>query len=237
LGGQFVSQYLVVTGKILLAGLLGGLIGFERETHGQAAGFRTNILVALGACLMMLLSLHMEQMYREFSDKSVIRLDPARIASYAIASMGFLGAGAIIKGKGSIRGLTTAACLWLVTGVGLAVGAGYVFPAALTTLVSLAALYKMRKLLHGHLAHDLHTVLTITCSCQPTRMKDIRQILSEFPQVQIMAVNYYQDLEQDILTYKMRLLSPNNIPRSQIMGALLQLPNLKRIAWEGGEVP
>ena len=112
-------------GKILIAAILGGAVGFERESHGQAAGFRTNLLVSIGACLMMMLSLEMEQLYRHLDSRAVVRLDPGRIASYAIASMGFLGGGAIIKGKGSVRGLTTAASLWLVTGLGLAVGAGF----------------------------------------------------------------------------------------------------------------
>ena len=112
------------TGKLLLAAIVGGSIGFEREAHGQAAGFRTYIIVCVGSCLMMLLSLHIEELYRQLSDQSTVRLDPGRIASYAIASMGFLGAGAIIKGKGSVRGLTTAAGLWVVTGIGLSIGAG-----------------------------------------------------------------------------------------------------------------
>src|SRR5512135_2344720 len=113
-------------GKILLAAILGGAVGFERESHGQAAGFRTNILVCVGACLMMMLSLELEHLFRNLTSETAVRLDPGRIASYAIASMGFLGGGAIIKGKGSVRGLTTAASLWLDTGLGLAVGAGYV---------------------------------------------------------------------------------------------------------------
>src|SRR5512142_2402682 len=133
--------------KLILAACVGGAIGFERETHGQAAGLRTNILVCVGACLMMMLSLEMEHIHRHLSvEQSVVRLDPGRIASYAIASMGFLGAGAIITGKGSVRGLTTAAGLWLVTGVGLAVGAGYFVPAGVSTLLSLVILYSLRRL-------------------------------------------------------------------------------------------
>src|SRR4030042_2995797 len=123
------QQVLLAFTKLALAALVGGAIGFERETHGEAAGLRTNILVCVGACLMMLLSLYMEELYRHLgSGPSVVRLDPSRIASYAIASMGFLGAGAIITGKGSVRGLTTAAGLWLATGLGLASGAGSLIP-------------------------------------------------------------------------------------------------------------
>src|SRR3972149_5039668 len=85
--------------KLILAALMGGAIGFERESHGQAAGIRTNLIVSLGACLMMMLSLHIEEIFRHLNASTTVRLDPGRIASYAIASMGFLGAGAIIKGK------------------------------------------------------------------------------------------------------------------------------------------
>src|SRR5512137_649884 len=127
---------------LVLAALVGAAIGFEREAHGQAAGLRTFILVSVGACLMMMLSLEMEELYRHLAvDQSVVRLDPARIASYAIASMGFLGAGAIITGKGSVRGLTTAAGLWIDTGLGLAIGAGFLIPALFATLVSLVTLF------------------------------------------------------------------------------------------------
>ena len=143
--------------KLVIAAAVGGAIGFEREAHGQAAGLRTFILVSVGACLMMMLSLEMEEFYRHLSvDQSVVRLDPARIASYAIASMGFLGAGAIITGKGSVRGLTTAAGLWLVTGLGLAIGAGYFFPALFAALMSLVILYGLRLIQEGLCPRCIH---------------------------------------------------------------------------------
>src|SRR4030066_1904225 len=145
-------------GKLLLAAFIGGAIGFERESHGQAAGFRTYLIVGVGACLMMLLSLHMEGIFRRLNVDSVVRLDPGRIASYAIASMGFLGAGAIIKGKGSVRGLTTAAGLWLGTGIGLSVGAGYILPALSSTLLSLFIIYGVRRV-KKFFPHDVYTIL------------------------------------------------------------------------------
>jgi len=86
--------------QLLMAAMFGGIIGYEREKHGQGAGFRTNIIICISACLMMQLSMHMEVLYRTLNQGSVIRIDPGRIASYAISSMGFLGAGAIIKGQG-----------------------------------------------------------------------------------------------------------------------------------------
>src|SRR5512142_2674133 len=147
--------------KLILAACVGGAIGFERETHGQAAGLRTNILVCVGACLMMMLSLEMEHIHRHLSvEQSVVRLDPGRIASYAIASMGFLGAGAIITGKGTVKGLTTAASMWLVTGIGLAIGASFFVPALVSVFLSLITLYGFRQI-KRHLPKDEHTVLTL----------------------------------------------------------------------------
>ncbi len=131
--------------KILLSAFLGTVIGLERESHGQAAGLRTFLLVSVSSCLMMLVSLHVADLYRGPGADSTIRVDPGRIASYVLAGMGFLGAGAIITGRGSVRGLTTAAGMWLTTGIGLAVGAGCYFSAMLVTVLSYLVLYILRQ--------------------------------------------------------------------------------------------
>jgi len=98
---------------LLLAVLLGGLIGLERELHGHPAGLRTHILVCVGATLMTLVSVHLVGR----------RGDPSRIAAQIVTGIGFLGAGAIIREGATIRGLTTAASVWTTAGIGLAVGA------------------------------------------------------------------------------------------------------------------
>ena len=223
-------------GKLALAAFLGGFIGWEREIHGQAAGFRTNILVALGACLMMMLSLHMEELFRHLDEASVVRLDPARIASYAIASMGFLGAGAIIKGKGTVRGLTTAAGLWMVTGVGLAVGAGFYMPAILTCVVSMFILYVARKALRGAIRHDSYSVLSVTCRCDVSRLKELQAIM-ESHKIKVMRVNYQQDLETQETTYRLQLKSKDDVSWSKVTGDVLKLDALKRLSWQDAQVP
>ena len=128
---------------------------------------------------MMQLSLNMESLFQHLlADNSVVRLDPGRIASYAIASMGFLGAGAIITGKGSVRGLTTAAGLWLVTGIGLAIGANFWAPAIFAALISLICLYGMRRL-KSWLRRNTYTILTIKCQGLKEHFDLVRKILSE----------------------------------------------------------
>ncbi|OGV49988.1 MAG: hypothetical protein A2X49_04730 [Lentisphaerae bacterium GWF2_52_8] len=125
--------------RLLLAALLGALIGLERDIHGRAAGLRTNLLVSLGSALFMIISAMVAAEAIAGSNSSRFA-DPGRIAAQIVTGIGFLGAGAIIKEGFTIRGLTTAACLWLVAGVGMACGAGYYVLAALVSGIALFSL-------------------------------------------------------------------------------------------------
>jgi putative Mg2+ transporter-C (MgtC) family protein len=222
--------------RLVLAAAVGAAIGFEREAHGQAAGLRTFILVAVGACLMMMLSLEMEEIHRHLTvDQSVVRLDPARIASYAIASMGFLGAGAIITGKGSVRGLTTAAGLWLATGLGLAIGAGYLIPALFASGISLIILYGLR-LIKRIFAHDLFTILTLKYHGVENPLDRIRQILKNH-RITIQFINYTLEPPSNLMTYRFRLQSKDNIVFKDLLASLSATEGLQEIEWQEGEVP
>ncbi|MGP4066980.1 MgtC/SapB family protein [Oceanobacillus sp. M65] len=132
------EDFLLIMARILFALMLSGLIGFEREIKNHSAGFRTHILVGVGACLMMLLSLYGFDVFMETHEN--VQFDPARIPSYVISGIGFLGAGTIIVYGGTIRGLTTAASIWTVAGIGLVVGAGMYAAALFTTIVILLSL-------------------------------------------------------------------------------------------------
>ncbi|MDD2901210.1 MAG: MgtC/SapB family protein [Syntrophales bacterium] len=223
-------------GKLALAAIIGAAIGFERETHGQAAGLRTNILVCVGSCLLMMLSLHMESLYRHLDQThSVVRLDPARIASYAIASMGFLGAGAIITGRGTVRGLTTAASLWIVTGMGLAVGAGYILPAVFSMAISLLILYGFRRI-KPVFSRDEHTILTLKYDKMDKPLDQIKAILNDYA-ISIQFVNYRVEFPSEAVTYRLRLQSKENKPWGQIVKRLSESQGLQAITWEEGEVP
>jgi len=135
--------------KLLLASILGALIGLERDIHGRDAGLRTHLLVSLGSAVFMILSENIAIAYASSSLNTLVRVDPSRIAAQIVTGIGFLGAGTIIKYGMSIRGLTTAACLWLSAGVGMSIGSGY-FAIGLTTtgisLVTLVFLNKLEKL-------------------------------------------------------------------------------------------
>jgi putative Mg2+ transporter-C (MgtC) family protein len=132
-------------GRLALAAALGGAIGFERELRDREAGFRTHMLVCIGSALFTIVSAYG---FREFltSGDQVVRADPTRIAAQIVTGIGFLGAGAIIRQGVSIRGLTTAATLWVAAAIGMAAGAGYYAGAVLGTIVTLIALWPLRRL-------------------------------------------------------------------------------------------
>jgi len=121
--------------RLLLSVLLSGLVGLEREIQGRAAGLRTHILVCVGSALVMLTAVHLVEAYR-----GVTPIDPGRMAAQVVSGIGFLGAGTIIQAGDSIRGLTTAASLWAVAGLGLAVGSGFYVGAASATMIVLGVL-------------------------------------------------------------------------------------------------
>ncbi len=129
--------------RLSLAAALGGAIGMERELRERQAGLRTHLVVCLGSALFTLVSAYG---FREFlvSGGSLVRTDPTRIAAQIVSGIGFLGAGAIIRQGLSVRGLTTAATLWLVAAIGMATGAGYYSAALFTTVGALLTLGPLR---------------------------------------------------------------------------------------------
>lgn len=131
--------------KLCLSMVLGACIGFERKRKGQPAGLRTFSLIALGSTLAMLVSIYVCQEYVGLKNG-----DPGRIAAQVITGVGFLGAGAIIQMKGSVRGLTTAAGVWMASIIGLAVGVGMYVVSIFATLLILFILVKLESIEHKH---------------------------------------------------------------------------------------
>lgn len=124
--------------KLLLSMVLGAVVGFERKRKGQSAGVRTFSLIAMGATLAMLLSIYVPQEYMGLKNG-----DPGRIAAQVVTGIGFLGAGAIIQMKGSVRGLTTAAGIWMVATIGMAVGVGMYWLSVVATMLILFILVQL----------------------------------------------------------------------------------------------
>ena len=156
MGTMMISNGELLT-RLVLSCILGGIIGYERQSRRKSAGLRTNVLVCLGACLIMVMS---EGIYQGVEGHT--NADPARLAAQVVSGIGFLGAGAIMKEGLTVTGLTTAACLWVVAGVGLAVGGGFYSGALITTalvFVTLGTLFAVSGILLG-----ATVVLTIASS-------------------------------------------------------------------------
>lgn len=128
----------LVAVRIILAAFLGAIIGIEREIKNRAAGFRTHIIVSVGACLIMLIGI---EGIGEISNN--IGRDTARMAAQVVSGIGFLGAGTILQTKDGVSGLTTAATLWLSAAIGLAVGIGFYEGALIATIICLVTLVSL----------------------------------------------------------------------------------------------
>lgn len=140
--------------KLLLSLLLGCVVGYERKQRGQPAGVRTFSLIAMGSTLAMILSIYVPQEYLGLKNG-----DPGRIAAQVVTGIGFLGAGAIIQMKGSVRGLTTAAGIWMVAAIGMAVGVGMYVIAVISTLFIMIILVWLDKIEHrANIGTELRTL-------------------------------------------------------------------------------
>jgi putative Mg2+ transporter-C (MgtC) family protein len=137
---RFMSHdELVIVVRLLVALLIGGLIGLERTLHGRPAGFRTHSLVCLASALLMLVTVYQLHWMTEVPLEA-IRADPTRMAQGIMTGIGFLGAGVIFKEGLTVRGLTTAASIWITAAIGILIGIGFYFPAVLGAILTLAVL-------------------------------------------------------------------------------------------------
>mgnify|MGYP001141543042 CR=1 FL=1 len=231
----FSSDLATEAFKIFLAGLLGAVVGMEREGHGQAAGLRTFILVSIGACLMMIISLRIAGVYVALGSESAVRVDPGRIASYALAGMGFLGAGAIITGKGSVRGLTTAAGMWLTTGVGLAVGAGIYYPAIIVTLLAYLVLYTLRHR-KVFVQRDRYIHLFVVTEGLEDRLMELECHIQDAVKVKIQWKSYKILTQEERFQYSFQLLGKEDEDYYLLVKRLMKLKGIISVELKEGKV-
>lgn len=189
------------TVKLLVSFVLGAIIGIERQFRRREAGMRTFTLICMGSAAAMLISIWIPQCYPNF-----LNGDPGRIAAQVLTGIGFLGAGAIMQSHGSIHGLTTAACIWVVAVIGLAVGAGMYVPALIGTGLTLVVLVSLEKLEKRMFLNGVNKILTINCTTASPDLKAMRQIL-ESRNIYIVSVSFESLYEQDksIITYKVNV--------------------------------
>jgi putative Mg2+ transporter-C (MgtC) family protein len=188
--------------RLALAAALGGLIGVEREIREREAGLRTHMLVALGSALFTIVSAYGFHAFLS-SGQSVVRADPTRIAAQIVTGIGFLGAGAIIRQGLSVRGLTTAATLWVVAAIGLAAGAGYYSAAVITTALVLISLWPLRiaafKLLHRYRAEEGRLLVELHAGTSPgTVIDEIERTGARIETIEVSQEGDRRRLELDV---------------------------------------
>jgi putative Mg2+ transporter-C (MgtC) family protein len=168
---EWLGSLVLIVLSLIFALLITGVIGFEREYHGHAAGLRTHILVGLGSALVMIISLY------GFSPAYTSR-DPARLAAQVVSGIGFLGAGTIIQTGVDVKGLTTATTLWLVMALGLAAGSGNFVIATITAVVAIFSLIGMRPI--EKMAAKHNPTIAILFDSESPILRDILQVAARF---------------------------------------------------------
>jgi putative Mg2+ transporter-C (MgtC) family protein len=200
-------------GKLGLSLVLGGLIGLEREAHQRPAGFRTHIIVCLGACLFMLVSLKMGELDPNGAD-------PSRVASQVVPGIGFLGAGTILKTGLTVKGLTTAAGLWTAAAIGLAVGAGYWTAALGATALTLVAIFPLG-ILEKRMSGDVRRL--------SLRAKDASGLLAKIDETlraakaEVKGIDVHHDPEG------VEVLIRVSKPGDDLIRRLRELPDVERV--------
>lgn len=218
-------------GKLLLAAILGGIIGWERERRGRPAGLRTHILVCVGVTLMMLVSENMFDKYKLYTNNSIIRIDPARIAAQVVTGIGFLGAGTIMRFKASVRGLTTAASLWVVAGIGLAIGSNCFLPALLTTIIVLFSLLLV-PYFEKDMSRDKYQTLKLCVSGTRSCLEVILEILKR-NSMEMQNYGFERDLVKDEILYEINVKFKDSISVSKVSEDFVRsIKEIRKLGWD-----
>lgn len=196
---------LLMTVRLLVAAVLSGLVGLEREVKGHPAGFRTHLLVGIGACLLVLMSNFGFHDFLVNHDAAIIRMDPARIPSYVVSGIGFLGAGTILVHGVTVRGLTTAASIWVVAGIGLVVGDGMYYAALLVTAIVILSLLFLNKLESAFINTPRTEQLNIIVENKMVSLSYVVELLEE-QEITVRKVtveDYPNDGTKDLIKYSL----------------------------------
>ncbi|HUM48534.1 MAG TPA: MgtC/SapB family protein [Chitinophagales bacterium] len=220
---QTVVDERIMILRLVLSLLLSSLIGLERESRRQQAGFRTHILISLGSTLLMLLSIYIPQTFQNFQNG-----DPGRIAAQVVSGIGFLGAGAIFKLGSNVRGLTTAATIWAVAAIGLTVGAGMYSGAVIATLLILFVLIIL-DWVENRFFPDLHLkILQVHFSSEKIETEAVFGMLKQF-QIAVQSVNISHSLEAKSSQMTLYVNIPVKFPLQELYQQLSKLENVSEI--------
>ena len=216
--------------RLLLAAGLAGLIGMERELTDQPAGFRTHILVGLGAALFAIISAFGFQSIAGEGPTTVVRADITRVASQIVVGIGFLGGGAIVKYGATVRGLTTAASLWITAAIGTAIGIGLLVLGGAATAVAIVAivgLRPLRRLLRRRTSERERFVVTGDEELDPAALiSAVRERGASLREIRVESDDQSQ-------TVRIEVRTPADIVPEDIAADLGQRPHVLAVDWNG----
>jgi putative Mg2+ transporter-C (MgtC) family protein len=216
--------------RLLLASLLGGLIGLEREVHGRPAGFRTHLLVSLGACLFTIASIDFYRLYGNFSGTGPVGVDPARVAAQVVTGIGFLGAGAIIKEKASIRGLTTAACLWVAAAVGLACGSAMYHAAIVVTVLAVLSLLLLKKV-ENKLRRDTYVSIKVWSADLDGQLAGIEKLITDC-RMEVLNVSIEKDVQNGVICLEFHVRRSTREFACDLLDNIVALGGVRKVRLE-----
>lgn len=205
--------------KLFLSLLLGSIVGLERKRKGQIAGVRTFALISMGATLAMLISIYVPQVYLGLKNG-----DPGRIAAQVITGVGFLGAGAIIQMKGSIKGLTTAAGIWMVATIGMSVGVGMYVLSIVATALILFILVQLEKFEHKIKIGSETRAIKIKIEGIVSNIDDYKRVLIR-NSIHMSNVHIEYDYKENITHINFAIVAKEATDYPKLLGELKQLNN------------
>ena len=217
--------------RIVVAAILGGVIGLERDRRGRPAGLRTHMIVALAAASYMVVSTQFIE-HQRYGPNEHVEVDVSRIAASIVTGIGFLGGGAIMRTGFNVQGLTTAACLWLVGAIGMAAGGGMYSTAVFVTALGLISLTLLRRFEDKD---DNIDVRRVQVELRDTPSLD--QVLASLAAVgaQASVVNSERILSGDRLLASLEVRTPRNVTHQMLLDALSPCPGLERSRVDRGE--
>lgn len=226
----FHSDLLTITIRLLVAVILAGFIGLEREVKHQPAGFRTHILVGVGACLMMILSIYGFEPFIN-SNYNTIRFDPARIPSYVISGIGFLGAGTILVHGRTVKGLTTAASIWVVAGIGLVVGAGMYYEAILATLIVVISLFLLTKIEPIYILKQSKKHLVVLAE-EELSLNELVAIMNEAGiEIEKKSIDRLKKSEQTVMKHTFLCKYKHDSKMDDVLEKMSKMPKVKKVSY------
>jgi len=219
------SVYFNIAFRLLASLVIGGLIGLERSYHGRPAGFRTHALVCLSTSLLMLVTVY-ETRWFPSDAQGRISLDPTRMAQGIMTGIGFLGAGTIMREGLSVRGLTTAASIWITAAIGILVGIGFYFPALFATVLVLGTLSVFRWIENRLPAQFYAQFVVRFVRRQAMPEPEMRRLLIEHG-FTVANLNYRLDVDADSFEYQMVIRTTRADNASKLTNALNKVESVR----------